>query len=43
MILVRTRDWDKLDKILVQTLAPGVKSGSAVTAPGPTTRGATSA
>jgi hypothetical protein len=43
MILVRIREGDKLDKILVQTPAPGVKSGSAVTALGPTTRGATPA
>jgi hypothetical protein len=43
MILVRIREGDKLDKISVQILTPGVKSGSAVTAPGSTTRGATSA
>jgi hypothetical protein len=41
MILVRIREGDKLDKILVQTLAPGVKFSLAVTAPRPTTRRAT--
>jgi hypothetical protein len=43
MILVRIRERDKFDKILVQILAPGVKSGSVVTAPGHTARGVTPA
>jgi hypothetical protein len=38
MILVRIREGDKLDKIMVQILMPGVKSGSAVTAPSHTAR-----
>jgi hypothetical protein len=41
MILVRIREGDKLDKIRVQILVPGVKSGSAVTAPDHTACGAT--
>jgi hypothetical protein len=41
MIRVRIREGDKLDKILVHTLAPGVKSGSVVTTPEATTRKAT--
>jgi hypothetical protein len=43
MILVRIQEGDKLDKILVQILAPGVKSGLAVTVPGHTANGATPA
>jgi hypothetical protein len=41
MILVRNREGDKLDMILVQILTLGVKSGSAITVPGHTTREAT--
>jgi hypothetical protein len=41
MILVRIRDGDKFEKISAQILAPGVKSGLAVTAPGHIARGVT--
>jgi hypothetical protein len=43
MIRVRILEGDKQDKILVQILTPEVKSGSAVTAPNHTARGATPA
>jgi hypothetical protein len=41
MILVRIREGDKLDKILVRILAPGVKSNSTITVPGHIAHGAT--
>jgi hypothetical protein len=43
MILARIQEGDKFDKVPVQIHAPGVKSSSAVTAPGHTVRGATPA
>jgi hypothetical protein len=41
MILVRIREGAKFDKIPVQILTPGVKSGSAINTPGHTAHGVT--